>query len=106
MAKVGGRRAGPRCYSSACGRAACTRGSRAHTTSMNSNLMETRQTKESRFERSLPGERFPIGAILFVTGLLYASTLSFAFVYDDHGQIAENALLGGWRFVPQYFRGQ
>ncbi len=46
-----------------------------------------------------------IGTILGLTAILYSSTLWFGFVYDDNGQIVDNALVHSWRFVPQYFRG-
>jgi protein O-mannosyl-transferase len=51
-------------------------------------------------------ERWLVASMLMVTALVYAAAVRFEFVYDDHGQIVENALIRSWRFVPQYFRGQ
>jgi len=42
--------------------------------------------------------------ILGFTALLYAQTLRFGFVYDDHQQIVDNPLVHFWHFVPVYFR--
>jgi protein O-mannosyl-transferase len=51
-----------------------------------------------------PPEALLVGSVLFVTALVYAATLRFAFVYDDEEQIVQNALVHSWRFVPQYFQ--
>lgn len=53
-----------------------------------------------------PNDSLLLGAILSLTALLYAATLRFGFVYDDHSQIVDNATVQSWRFVPQYFRAQ
>ena len=47
-----------------------------------------------------------LSAVLTITALVYAAAIRFQFVYDDQGQIVDNALVQAWRFVPQYFRGQ
>jgi tetratricopeptide (TPR) repeat protein len=51
------------------------------------------------------GERWLLGVILVFTALVYCATFQFQFVYDDEGQIVQNALIQSWRFVPQYFQG-
>ena len=43
--------------------------------------------------------------VLAITALLYLPTLNYEFVYDDQGQIVDNALVHAWRFVPEYFQG-
>jgi Flp pilus assembly protein TadD len=53
-----------------------------------------------------PNETLLLGAILGVTALLYAGTLRFGFVNDDHSQIVNNVTVQSWHFVPAYFRGQ
>jgi hypothetical protein len=53
-----------------------------------------------------PRESLLLGAILGVTALLYAATLRFGFVNDDHSQIVNNVTIQSWHFVPAYFRGQ
>jgi len=50
-----------------------------------------------------PNESLLVGIILAFTALLYAPTLRFGFVYDDHLQIVQNPLVHFWRFVPEYF---
>jgi len=45
-----------------------------------------------------------LGGILIFTALLYLPTLNYHFVYDDQGQIVDNALVRAWRFVPEYFQ--
>ncbi len=52
------------------------------------------------------GEGTLLGSVLAITALVYAATIRFQFVYDDHGQIVQNTLVQSWRFVPQYFQGQ
>ncbi len=52
------------------------------------------------------GEGTLLGSVLEITALVYAATIRFQFVYDDHGQIVQNTLVQSWRFVPQYFQGQ
>jgi tetratricopeptide (TPR) repeat protein len=69
------------------------------------NLVTT-SPSETAQPISATGERIFLGSILALTGLVYAATLRFQFVYDDEGQIVENELIRSWRFVPQYFRGQ
>ena len=51
-----------------------------------------------------PNESLLVGMILAFTALLYAPTLRFGFVYDDHLQIVQNPLVHSWRFVPEVFR--
>jgi protein O-mannosyl-transferase len=51
-------------------------------------------------------ESLLIGSILAVTAIVYAAVLRFPFVYDDNGQILQNAEIQAWRYVPQYFKGQ
>lgn len=50
-------------------------------------------------------ESILLGVILVFTAALYSATLFFGFVYDDNGQVIDNALVHSWRFVPQYFHG-
>jgi hypothetical protein len=51
-----------------------------------------------------PNESLLVGIMLAFTALLYAPTLRFGFVYDDHLQIVQNPLVHSWRFVPEVFR--
>ena len=44
-----------------------------------------------------------LAAILVGTFAVYAPTLRYSFVYDDHGQIQENAWLRNWQHVGDYF---
>ena len=41
--------------------------------------------------------------ILAVTFISYAATLSFGFVFDDHGEIVVNDSIRAWRYLPSYF---
>ena len=45
-----------------------------------------------------------VSALALITLLLYISTLSFQFVWDDHVQVESNPLLLSWKTVPQAFR--
>lgn len=40
---------------------------------------------------------------LLATGLVYAPSLGFGFVDDDHGQVVENPRIRNWHEVPGYF---
>src|ERR1700719_286080 len=40
---------------------------------------------------------------LIVIGLVYAPSLGFGFVDDDHGQIFDNPRIQAWHEVPGYF---
>ncbi len=57
-------------------------------------------------EISVLGEPALLGGVLGVTALVYAATLGFGWVYDDHGQIVRNTAVQSWRFVPAYFQGK
>src|SRR5947209_7093570 len=49
--------------------------------------------------------RWPlVAAILMFTAGVYASTLGFEFVYDDHAQIVDTRQLDSWTAVPNFFR--
>lgn len=41
-------------------------------------------------------ERLLVASMLIFTALVYAATVRFQFVYDDHAQIVGNALLRSW----------
>ncbi len=67
------------------------------------------KTADQRNQVAIPpplNEHVLVASMLFVTALVYAATVRFQFVYDDDGQIVQNALIRSWKFVPQYFRGQ
>src|SRR5580704_3606519 len=55
--------------------------------------------------RNTPNDPVLLASVLAFTAMVYATTIRFKFVYDDHGYIVENALVHSWRFVPLYFRG-
>jgi tetratricopeptide (TPR) repeat protein len=40
---------------------------------------------------------------MLVTAAVYAPTLSYDFVFDDHGQILENSYTLNWEWAPRYF---
>ena len=42
-------------------------------------------------------------AVVVLSALVYAWTLSFQFVYDDIGQLVDNPSIRSWQFLPQYF---
>jgi len=44
-----------------------------------------------------------LAAILALTFAVYAPTLRYAFVYDDHAQLQENPWLRSWQHLPDYF---
>lgn len=44
-----------------------------------------------------------LSGIALITGLLYISTLSFEFVWDDHLQVESNPLLLSWKAIPRAF---
>jgi len=44
-------------------------------------------------------------AVAIVTFAVFAPTLSYGFVYDDHAQIVETKQLNSWRMIPNYFTG-
>jgi tetratricopeptide (TPR) repeat protein len=65
-------------------------------------------TVASQPARTPPGQRWYetwLAEALACTaaGLIYITTLSFAFVYDDVPQILKNPAIQAWRFLPQYF---
>jgi protein O-mannosyl-transferase len=60
---------------------------------------------ETGVPKSAAIEPVLLASVLVFTAAVYASTIRFEFVYDDHGYIVENALVHAWRFVPLYFQG-
>src|SRR5437588_11220745 len=69
-----------------------------HSTSAYAQIVRAEATSE------LHNEPLLVGTILAFTALLYAPTLRFGFVYDDHLQIVQNPLVHSWRFIPEVFR--
>jgi hypothetical protein len=70
-------------------------------------LMEKVPVKQSTLAtKTSLNEPLLVASVLTITAMVYAAAIRFQFVYDDQGQIVENALVQSWRFVPQYFRGQ
>jgi tetratricopeptide (TPR) repeat protein len=70
-------------------------------------LMEKVAVKQStRATETSLNEPLLVASVLTITAMVFAAAIRFQFVYDDQGQIVENALVQSWRFVPQYFRGQ
>src|ERR1700747_1602437 len=51
------------------------------------------------------GQRLALLALL-VTGVTYAATLRFDFVFDDRPQIVENVFMRSWSSVPGFFTHQ
>lgn len=51
----------------------------------------------------LSAERIGLLLVLAATFSLYAPTVSYQFVYDDHYQILQNPHLRSWQFLPVYF---
>jgi tetratricopeptide (TPR) repeat protein len=41
--------------------------------------------------------------ILLLTAAVYADSLSFPFVYDDHNQIVNNPAIQAWQYLPRLF---
>jgi protein O-mannosyl-transferase len=72
---------------------------------MNSQPISRTNSPEIDATISARTEQYLVAAILAVTALVYCATMRFEFVYDDEGQIVQNALIRSWRFVPQYFQG-
>jgi len=54
-------------------------------------------------ERSALPPRLVIAVLLVATFVVYAGTLGFDFVYDDHEQLVENFRIQSWSFLPSYF---
>ena len=69
-----------------------------HSTSADAKIVRPDATS------ALHNEPLLVGTILAFTALLYAPTLRFGFVYDDHLQIVQNPLVHSWRFIPEVFR--
>jgi protein O-mannosyl-transferase len=44
-------------------------------------------------------------AVALLTFAVFAPTLNYGFVYDDHAQIVETKQLNSWRMIPNYFSG-
>jgi tetratricopeptide (TPR) repeat protein len=44
-------------------------------------------------------------AVAVITFAVYAPSLTYGFVYDDHAQIVETKQLNSWRMIPNYFTG-
>jgi hypothetical protein len=61
---------------------------------------------ETSIARSAAIDPALLATIVVFTAAVYATTIRFNFVYDDHGYIVENALVHSWRFVPLYFQGE
>ncbi len=72
---------------------------------MNPETASSLHSPETDAPISARAEQFLVATILAVTALVYCATVRFEFVYDDEGQIVQNALVRSWRFVPQYFQG-
>jgi hypothetical protein len=69
-------------------------------------VKQSGDNSNAKLALDIPGGSAVLVGILGLAALVYAGTLRFPFVYDDNGQIVQNALVQAWRFVPQYFRGQ
>ncbi len=54
-------------------------------------------------QRSIPMHQIVLSLALLLTLVAYRGSLSYQFVYDDHGQILGNSALHSWRFAPHYF---
>ncbi len=54
-------------------------------------------------ENSALPPRLLIAVLLVATFVVYAGTLGFDFVYDDHEQLVENFRIQSWSFLPSYF---
>jgi hypothetical protein len=69
--------------------------------------LSTKETTkvEISVAKGAPTDPVLLAGVLAFTAAVYATTIRFKFVYDDHGSIVENALVHSWRFVPLYFQG-
>jgi len=68
------------------------------------SLPWTNSESDSAATGSPLSDRVLLAGVLALTALLYLPTLNYKFVYDDQGQIVDNALVHAWRFVPEYFQ--
>lgn len=60
-------------------------------------------TTTTALSRVLANRKVLSLVIFLVTGIVYARTLSFQFVYDDIGQIVDNPYVKSWVYFPRYF---
>ena len=56
-------------------------------------------------QKHVPPHAILLVVALALTFIVYAGTLGFEFVYDDHEQVLENNYVHSWRFVGHYFTG-
>src|SRR6478609_818448 len=67
--------------------------------------MNTLPSSSWNDQSASPGRKLFCLALL-LTALVYAATLTFGFVYDDHPQIVTNTAFSSWKLVPSLFVGQ